>query len=84
MTLLVGFLRSLFIHREALILENLALRQQLATYKRNAKRPHLRVIDRAFWIGFSKLWWQWSTAPGAFSMLRSSRAHRVYALFLAL
>ncbi len=34
MTLLAGFLRSLFIHRETLILENLALRQQLATYKR--------------------------------------------------
>ncbi len=36
MILLVGFLRSLFIHRETLILENLALRQQLATYKRCA------------------------------------------------
>jgi hypothetical protein len=33
MTLLVDFLRSLFIHRETLILENLALRQQLAAYK---------------------------------------------------
>ena len=33
MILLVGFLRSLFIHRETLILENLALRQQLAAYK---------------------------------------------------
>ena len=62
MTLLVGFLRSLLIHREALILENLALRQQLATYKRNSKRPHLRIIDRAFWIGLSKLWREWSTA----------------------
>ena len=37
MILLVGFLRSLFIHRETLILENLALRQQLATYKRTSK-----------------------------------------------
>ncbi len=34
MTLLFGFLRSLFIRREALILENLELRQQLAAYKR--------------------------------------------------
>jgi hypothetical protein len=46
MTLLVGFLRSLFIHRETLILENLALRQQLATYKRTSKRPCLRMFDR--------------------------------------
>jgi hypothetical protein len=47
MTLLAGFLRSLFIHRETLILENLALRQQLATYKRTGKHPRLRRLDRA-------------------------------------
>jgi len=62
MTLLAGFLRSLFIHRETLILENLALRQQLATYKRTCKRPRLRRFDRAFWVGLSKLWRKWSTA----------------------
>ena len=62
MTLLAGFLRSLFIHRETLILENLALRQQLATYKRTSKRPRLRMFDRAFWVGLSKLWQKWSTA----------------------
>ena len=61
MILLVGFLRSLFIHRETLILENLALRQQLATYKRTSKRPCLRMFDRAFWVGLSKLWQKWST-----------------------
>jgi hypothetical protein len=61
MILLVGFLRSLFIHRETLILENLALRQQLATYKRTSKRPCLRMFDRAFWVGLSKLWRKWST-----------------------
>ncbi len=62
MTLLVGFLRSLFIHRETLILENLALRQQLAAYKRTCKRPRLRMVDRAFWVWISKLWRKWSTA----------------------
>jgi hypothetical protein len=62
MALLVGFLRSLFIHRETLILENLALRQQLAAYKRTSKRPRLRMFDRAFWVGLSKLWQKWSTA----------------------
>ncbi len=44
MTLLLGFLRSLFIRREALVLENLALRQQLGTYKRFCKRPRLRMV----------------------------------------
>ncbi len=62
MTLLFGFLRSLFIHRSALILENLALRQQLATYKRSLKRPALRTFDRAFWVALSKLWQDWSSA----------------------
>ena len=56
MTLLFGFLRSLFIRREALMLENLALRQQLAAYKRACKRPRLQMRDRAFWVWLSKLW----------------------------
>jgi hypothetical protein len=47
MILLAGFLRSLLIHRETLILENLALCQQLATYKRTCKRSRLRMFDRA-------------------------------------
>ncbi len=62
MILLLGFLRSLFLRREALVLENLALRQQLAAYKRAGKRPRLRMLDRAFWVGLSKLWRKWSTA----------------------
>ena len=62
MTLLLGFLRSLFMNRQALLMENLALRQQLATYKRTCKRPRLWTFDRAFWVGLSKLWGKWSTA----------------------
>ena len=62
MTLLFGFLRSLFIRREALMLENLALRQQLAAYKRACKRPHLQMRDRAFWVWLSKLWQKWPAA----------------------
>ena len=47
MILLVGFLRSLLIHRETLILENLALRQQLATYKRTSKRCASTILHTA-------------------------------------
>src|SRR5882672_891849 len=36
-------------HRE-LVLENLALRQQLTAVKRTATRPHLQTRDRLFWI----------------------------------
>ncbi len=39
--------------RRSLILENLALRQQLAVYKRNAKRPRL------FWVWLSRCWSDW-------------------------
>jgi hypothetical protein len=33
------------------VLENAALRQQLAAFKRDLKRPRLRRRDRLFWAG---------------------------------
>jgi putative transposase len=48
-------------HR-AVALENLALRQQLATLTRAVKRPELRTRDRLFWILLSKSWREWRTA----------------------
>jgi hypothetical protein len=45
-------------HRQ-LALENLALRQQLAVYKRTARRPPLRRVDRLFWVGLARLWAGW-------------------------
>ncbi len=50
---------SLFRDRRALVLENLALRQQLAVYKRVQKRPRLRSTDRVFWVLLSRLWDGW-------------------------
>jgi hypothetical protein len=54
---LVVFLRSLRLicggHR-TVALENLALRQQLATLTRTVNRPQLRTRDRFFWILLSK------------------------------
>ena len=40
-------------------LENVALRQQLAVYKRAANRPQLRRTDRLFWVVLSRLWTGW-------------------------
>ena len=40
-------------HRQ-LALENLALRQQLAVYKRTVTRPKLRTTDRLFWVWLAK------------------------------
>src|SRR5262245_2299981 len=45
-------------HRQ-LALENLALRQQLAVYKRAMPRPKLRTIDRLFWIWLARAWKRW-------------------------
>jgi putative transposase len=62
---LVVVLRSLALicggHR-AVALENLALRQQLAVFKRTVKRPQLRHGDRLFWMLLANAWRDWRTA----------------------
>lgn len=64
-TLLLHLLRLLpFLvggHRQ-LALENLALRQQLAVYKRTASRPKLRTLDRVLWVGLARVWTGWKRA----------------------
>jgi hypothetical protein len=47
---------SAFKPRASLVVENLALRQQLATLQRAVPRPRLRPIDRAFWVLLSRTW----------------------------
>ena len=50
---------SFFKGQRSLVLENLALRQQLVVYKRAQERPPLRSTDRAFWVWLSKFWGGW-------------------------
>jgi len=47
--------------RRELILENLALRQQLATVLQK-RRPRIGPADRAFWVVLRRLWSRWSDA----------------------
>jgi putative transposase len=47
---------------EELVLENMALRQQLTAMKRTTKRPRLRTRDRLFWIVLARFWRNWRTA----------------------
>ena len=57
LSLLLTVLRticSLFQSRRQLALENLALRQQLATLRPTVKRPRVSAIDRLFWVLFAK------------------------------
>ena len=41
---------------EELAVENLALRQQLAVWKRPCPRPRLRAADRRFWVSLAQVW----------------------------
>src|SRR5438093_10945584 len=45
-----------------LVLENLALRQQLHAWKRTGTRPQLRRRDRLFWIVLAQTWRHWRAA----------------------
>jgi putative transposase len=57
--ILIGLLRGIRTRR-ALVLENLALRHQLAVLQRSAPRLRLRRSDRLFWVLLSRLWSGWS------------------------
>ena len=59
--ILTGLLRVLRTRR-ALVLENLALRHQLAVLQRTAPRPRLRTADRLLWVLLSRLWNRWTDA----------------------
>lgn len=59
---LIGLLRVLLARRRNLVLENLALRQQLAVLKQTNRRPRLTNFDRQFWVVLSKVWSGWQRA----------------------
>ena len=54
--LLLGAILRLFRARRTLLLENLALRQQLAALKRKYSRPRLTVFDKLFWVLAQRFW----------------------------
>jgi len=56
---LLPTLRSAMLSRRNLVVENLALRQQLVTLV-GRRRPDIRPADRVFWILLLRLWSGWS------------------------
>ena len=58
-SLLVWFLGAVVTSRGSLALENLALRQQLATYARLQQRPRLKPEERVFCVALSRIWEGW-------------------------
>ena len=59
---LFRFVRLLGSGHQAVAVENLALRLQLAAFKKKRKRPVLTQWDRLFWVGLSQLWSSWRNA----------------------
>ena len=59
--LLIGTFRRCFRSRQDLLLENLALRQQLAVFKQRKQRPKLVWPDKLFWIALKKIWSEWQS-----------------------
>src|ERR1035437_4350095 len=55
----LGWLRSAFCAREDLILENLALRQQLLALHAQCPRRRLTASHKLFWVVLRRLWDKW-------------------------
>jgi hypothetical protein len=60
--LLLGLFRRCLHSRRDLLLENLALRQQLLALQRRKPKPRLARIDRLFWVATQRLWPKWKQA----------------------
>src|SRR5258708_38469330 len=54
-----GTLVRLLRARRSLLLENLALRQQLTVLKRRHPRPRLDLLDKLFWVALRRFWSGW-------------------------
>jgi putative transposase len=57
---LLGWMVSAFSSREDLLLENLALRQQLLALHTKRPRRRLTVLDKLFWVTLRAFWSGWT------------------------
>src|SRR3989442_9806604 len=73
---LLGTLRAALKARTDLVLENLALRQQLALLRRRSKRPRVGLLDRVFWLWLSQWWAGWREALHVVQPQTVIRLHR--------
>ena len=60
--LFFGTIARLFCARRGLLLENLALRQQLAVFKRRHPRPRLSIVDKIFWVTAQRIGSGWKNS----------------------
>ncbi len=57
----VRAIRAICRSRAELVIENLALRQQVTALKKERPRPALDDADRAFWVVLRTLWPGWAS-----------------------
>jgi putative transposase len=57
--LLIKFIQIIRKSKSELIIENLALRQQLAIYQTKKTKPKFTDLDRSFWIALKQSWSKW-------------------------
>src|ERR1022692_3790972 len=80
-----GLLVRVFRLRRSLLLENLALRQQLTVLKRKHPKPKLRVLDKLFWVLARRCWSAWKQSLIVVTPETVVRWHRVgFRLYWAL
>jgi putative transposase len=58
----LGLLARCFRSHRTLLLENLALRQQLTVLKRRHPKPKLSPLDKLFWVSARRFWSAWKSS----------------------
>jgi hypothetical protein len=74
--MLISLAVATFKTREDLVLENLALRQQIEILQRTGRRPRATKADRVFWVALSKVWSGWRDALVVFTPATVVGGHR--------
>jgi hypothetical protein len=57
--ILIKIFKTVLKSKNDIILENLALRQQLSLYKAKKQKVRLNEIDRTLWIALKETWAKW-------------------------
>jgi hypothetical protein len=65
-----------------LLIENLALRQQLAVFKRQHSRPRLTPSDKIFWTFLRRFWSSWKTVLIVVTPETVVRWHRLLSSYI--
>jgi putative transposase len=81
----LSLLTRCFQSHRSLLLENLALRQQLAVLKRKDPRPRMGTVDKIFWVFARRFWSAWKKSLVLVNPETVVRWHRTgFRLYLSL